>query len=257
VLIFNLKKRIMKKVIIMMSATCVLYSTNIKAQFTKGTVMLGTTIGTTGYSSASSDYNYDAGNSKSTGTHTFTFSIGPQVGVFLTQHLVIGATPALNISSSHVNTTNISATGTQTGSTTTTTTTTVSIGPFLRDYFASVPGNNWFYVQVNGSVGSGSGSSSGNSYTAASTANMNGKVSDIFNWNAGGSIGLTHFFYKRTGLDIALGYLYSHAHNYNIANTNTTNKTTGNTTGSANNYTLNTGTNGVTFGVGFHWFLKG
>lgn len=82
-------------------------------------------------------------------------------------------------------------------------------------------------------------------------------MSDIFTWNAGASLGLTHLFYKRIGMDVALGYLYSHNHNYNINNTNTTNKTSGDLTASANNYTLNTATNGVTFGVGFHWFLKG
>lgn len=236
---------------------CFVFSLATFAQFTKGTVMLGTTIGTTGFSSANSDYSYDAGNARSTGTHTFTLSVGPQVGVFLTHHLVFGATPSLNLSSSHVSTTNTATTGTQTGSTTTTTTTTVSVGPFLRDYFAMVPGNNWFYVQVNGSVGSGSGSSSGSSYTTSNTASTTGSVSGIFNWNAGGSLGLTHFFYKRIGMDVALGYLYSHAHNYNVNNTVTTAKNTGSTSQSANNYTLSTGTNGVTFGVGFHWFMKG
>jgi hypothetical protein len=246
----------MKKAIFAMIASFVFFlGTN--AQFTKGTVMLGTAIGTTGYSSANSDYSYDAGNAKSTGTNTFTLSFGPQIGVFLTQHLVFGATPSLNLSTSHASTTNTSATGVQTGSTTTTTTTTVSIGPFLRDYFVMVPGNNWFYVQVNGSAGSGSGSSSGNSYTATSTANTNGKVSDILNWNAGGSLGLTHFFYKHIGMDVALGYLYSHAHNYNVNNTYTTNKSTGDISQNASSYTLGTGTNGVTFGVGFHWFMKG
>jgi hypothetical protein len=147
----------MKKVMFMLSAACIFFAANVKAQFSKGTVMLGTTIGTTGYSSANSAYDYDAGNTRSTGTHTYSFSIGPQVGVFLTQHLVFGATPSVSFTSSHVSTTSISATGTQTGSTTTTNTTTVSIGPFLRDYFASVPGNNWFYAQVNGSVGTGTG----------------------------------------------------------------------------------------------------
>jgi hypothetical protein len=246
----------MKKAMLAIPA-CLLFALETPAQFSKGTVMLGTTIGTTGYSSANSDYSYDAGNSRSTGTKTYTLSAGPQIGVFLTQHLVLGATPSLNVSTSHVNTTNTATTGTQTGSMTTTTTTTLSIGPFLRDYFAMVPGNNWFYAQINGSVGSGSGSSSGNSYTSTSTGNTNGKVSSIFNWNAGASLGMTHFFYKRIGVDVALGYLYSHAHNYNVNNTITTTRATGNISQSSSDYTLNTGTNGVTFGVGFHWFMKG
>ena len=239
------------------SAACLVFSLGASAQFSKGTLMLGTTIGITGYSSANSDYDYNAGNTRSTGTQTFSLSVGPQIGVFLTQHLVFCATPSLSLSSSHVSTTNTSAAAIQTGSTTTTPTTAISIGPFLRDYFAMVPGNNWFYAQINGSVGSGSGSSSGNSYTSTSTSSTNGKVSGIVNWNAGASLGLTHFFYKRIGLDVALGYLYSHAHSYNVNNTITTTKSSGDVAQSASDYTLNTGTNGLTFSAGFHWFMKG
>ena len=112
-------------------------------------------------------------------------------------------------------------------------------------------------MQLNGAVGTGSGSTTGDSYTETSTGNTNGKVSDILTWNAGASIGLTHFFYKRIGMDFALGYNYSHVHNYDINNTYSTNKTSGTVTTGANNYTLNTATNGATLGLGFHWFLKG
>src|SRR5450631_3586664 len=131
--------------------TCITVQTN--AQFSKGTLMLGTTIGTTGYSSASSDYNYDAGELRNTGTNTFTFSVGPQIGVFLTPRLVLGATPAFSISSSQVKTTINNTNNTTTGSSTNTTTTTVSLGPYMRYYFAGIPGPNWFYTQINGSVG--------------------------------------------------------------------------------------------------------
>jgi hypothetical protein len=247
----------MKKLVLITFASVMLFSVDTKAQFAKGTIMLGTTIGSTGYSSANSDYGYDVGTFKSTGTNTFTFSVGPQVGIFLSPHMVFGAAPAFNINTSHVNSTTTNTNNTTTGSTTSTTTTTVSIGPFLRYYFAGISGNNWLYGQVNGAVGSGSGNSSGNSYTANATGNTNGKVSNILTWNAGASFGLTHFFYKRIGMDMALGYNYSHVHNYETNNTYSTNKTSGNITATTNNYTLNTGTNGATLAVGFHWFLRG
>jgi Outer membrane protein beta-barrel domain len=247
----------MKKIMSLTLAAVMFLSINSNAQFSKGTIMLGTTIGSTGYSSANSDYGYDVGTLKSTGTNTFTFSVGPQVGVFLSPHLVLGATPAFNITTSHVNSTTTNTNSTTTGSTTSTTTITVSLGPFLRYYFDALSDNNWLYGQINGAAGSGSGTSSGNSYTTNSTGNTDGKVSNIFTWNAGASIGLTHFFYKRIGMDMALGYSYSHVHNYDTNNTYTTNKTSGTVTPSANNYTLNTATNGVTFGLGFHWFLRG
>jgi Outer membrane protein beta-barrel domain len=247
----------MKKLILLMFSMCLLLCFSSQAQFVKGTLMLGTTIGSTGYSSANSDYGYDVGTLKNTGTNTFTFSVGPQVGVFLSPRLVLGVTPAFNITTSHVNSTTTNTNNTTSGSTTSTTTTTVSLGPFMRYYFAGIPGSNWFYFQVNGAVGTGTGTSSGTSYTATSTGNTDGKVSNILTWNAGASLGLTHFFYKRIGMDFALGYNYSHVHNYDINNTYSANKTSGNITASTNNYTLNTATSGVTLGLGFHWFLKG
>ena len=233
-----------------------LFSLSVKAQFSRGTVMLGTTVGTTGYSSANSTYDYDAGELRKTGTNTFTFSGGPQVGVFLSNNFVIGATPSIAFTSSNVKTTTDNTNNTVSGSSTTTNTFTISLGPFMRYYFAGIPGNNWFYFQANGSVGTGTGSNSGNSYTSTTTATTNGKESNVFTWNAGGSIGLTHLFFQHVGLDFALGYTYTHNHNYNIANTNTTNKTSGDLTSTSANYTLGTGTSGVTASVGYHWYLQ-
>jgi hypothetical protein len=247
----------MKKLILILFSGGMILSNKAHAQFVKGTMMLGTTIGSTGYSSANSDYGYDVGTLKNTGTNSFTFSIGPQIGFFLSPHLVLGATPAFNISTSHATSTTTNTNNTTSGSTTNTTTTTVSLGPFMRYYFANASVTNWFYFQVNGAVGSGSGTTTGNSFTATALGSTNGKVSDILTWNAGASVGMTHFFYKRIGLDVALGYSYNHVHNYDINNTNSTNISSGKITASANNYTLNTATNGVTLGIGFHWFLKG
>jgi hypothetical protein len=227
------------------------------AQFVKGTLMLGTTIGTTGYSSAGSDYDYESGELRNTNTNTFTFSIGPQIGVFLSPRLVAGATPAFSINTSHATNDINNTNNTTSAATTNTTTTTVSLGPYLRYYFTNLASNNWFYGQINGAAGTGSGTTTGNTTSTNSLSSTDGKVSNIFTWNAGASIGMTHFFYKRIGMDVAIGFSHSYIHNYDTNSTNTTNKNNGNTTESTNNYTLNTNTNGVTFGVGFHWFLKG
>ena len=248
-------KKITLFTIVSVLLTCITIQTN--AQFSKGTLMLGTTIGTTGYSSASSDYNYDAGELRNTGTNTFTFSIGPQIGVFLSPRLVVGATPAFSINTSHATNDITNTNNTTSAATTNTTTTTVSLGPYVRYYLTNLASNNWFYGQINGAVGTGSGTTTGNTTSTNSLSSTDGKVSSIFTWNAGASIGMTHFFYRRIGMDVAIGFNHSHVHNYDTNNTNTTNKNNGNTTESTNNYTLNTDTNGVTFGVGFHWFLKG
>jgi hypothetical protein len=249
----------MKKITVLAIASAILTCTafNASAQFAKGTFMLGTTIGTTGYSSANSDYNYDAGELRNAGTNTFTFSVGPQIGIFLSPRLVLGATPAFSINTSHATNNITNTNNTSSATTTNTTTTTVSLGPFMRYYFSNLSTTNWFYGQINGAAGSGSGTSTGTSTSSSAVGSTNGKVSDIFTWNAGGSIGMTHFFYRRIGMDVAIGFNHSHVHNYDTNNTNSTNKTSGNVSESTNNYTLNTDTNGVTFGVGFHWFLKG
>lgn len=249
----------MKTTMFLAIATGILTFANLdsNAQFRNGTIMLGTAIGSTGYSSANSDYNYESGELRSTGTNTFTFNIGPQVGVFITPRFVVGATPAFNISTSHSTNNITNANSTTSSSTTNTTTTTVSVGPFVRYYFTNLASNNWFYGQVNGAVGSGSGTTTGNNSSSTAVGSTNGKVTGILTWNTGASIGMTHFFYRRIGMDIAAGYNYSHVHNHDLNSTSSTNKTSHNITESTNNYVLNTSTNGVTLGVGFHWFLRG
>jgi hypothetical protein len=224
------------------------------AQFKKGTLMLGSTIGSTAYSSANSDYEYDNGNAKSIATNTYTFGIGPQIGVFITPNVVLGGTLSFNLNNSDVNTTNNDTTSTS-GTKTNTTTTTVSLGPFIRYYLSGFSGKNWLYAQINGAAGTGSGNNSGSGYNTTTTNTTGGKVSSIFNWNTGASLGMTHFFYKHIGMDFSIGYNYSHTHSYNVNNTNTTNDITSHVTTTTNNYTLDTGTNGITAAVGFHWFL--
>jgi hypothetical protein len=245
----------MKKISIYLAVCFFVLALKTHAQMKPGTLMLGTTIGTTAYTSATSDYGYDNGSSKTTGTNTYTFSVGPQIGVFVTPNLAVGGTLSYSLNTNHVNSSSLSTTGLPSGSSTTTTTSTVSLGPFMRYYFAGVPVKNWFYFQINGAAGTGTGTNSGTSYSSTTTASTNGNISNIFNWNAGGSLGMTHFFNPHIGMDFGLGYNYSHAHNYNVNNTSTTNKNTGNSVTSANNYTLNTGTSGVTLAVGFHWYI--
>ncbi len=226
-----------------------------KAQFKPGTLFVATTLGTLGYSSANSDYGYDVGTAKSTGTKTVTFSAGPQIGVFLTPKLIFGGSLSYSLNHSSTNTTNTSATNTITGSKSTTTTNTVSLGPLLRYYFTSLSARNAFYGQVNGAAGTGTGSSSGSSDATTADGSSTGKITGIFNWNAGASVGMTHFFSKKIGMDFAVGYSLSHTHSDNNNITYTTKLSNGTITSATNNYSLNTTTNGVTLGLGFHLFI--
>lgn len=238
-----------------MTTAAVLCTMTAKAQFKPGTLFVGTTLGNLGYSSANSDYGYDVGTARSTGTKTVTFSAGPQVGVFLTPNLIFGGSLSYSLSHSSANTTNTSATNTVTGSKSTTTTNTVSLGPLLRYYFTSLAARNAFYGQVNAAAGTGTGSSSGSSNTTTTDGSSTGKINGIFNWNAGASVGMTHFFYKRIGMDFSVGYSFSHAHSDNNNITYTTKLSNSTITSATNNYSLNTTTNGITLGLGFHFFI--
>ena len=86
----------------------------------------------------------------------------------------------------------------------------------------------------------------------SSSYQSNGTIAGIFTWNAGGSIGLTHFFNDTVGMDIALGYSYTS----NTSKVNTTANATEIVTSTSNNYRETLLTGGVTIGFGFHWFLN-
>ncbi len=228
------------------------------AQIAKGTVLLGTTVGSTSYSSASDNLDYTSGTNinKSTDTKTYGFNIGPQVGVFLTNHFVLGGTLTYNITSRKTDATTTSTVNTPVTAHTNATNYTLNIGPFIRYYFYNTLSNNLLYVQANTTVGTGNGASSGYGENMNSTYTSDGKVSNIFNWNAGASIGLAHFFGPSVALDVALGYAYTSSKNGTANTTVNTNKNTSNVTVTNNNYDEKTATNGISLGAGFHWYLN-
>ena len=232
-----------------------LLSMPASAQFKKGTLMLGTTAGSTTYSIANSRYDYDNGNTTATTTHAYTLGIGPEAGVFISSSTVLGATLTFNFNNSNETATNHNVNNTTSGGNDGNTTATVMLEPMLRYYFAGSPKKNWFYMELHSGAGTGVGRSSGNGYTTAATSTTYGKVSNIFNWDMGGGLGMTHFFSHGLGVDFALGYTYSHSFSDNANNTYTTNKITHALSSSTNNYNLTTATNGITFSVGFHRFI--
>jgi len=246
----------MKKII---TTTVLLFSFvfALKAQVSKGTVFIGTTIGTTTYSSAADNLDYTSGSNinKNTDSKSFGFSVGPQVGIFLSNHFVLGGTLTYNITTKTTDAVTNSSINLPVTAHTQATNYTANIGPFMRYYFFNQPAKTMFYWQANATAGIGNGSSSGNGVNVNSTYTTDGKVSNIFNWNAGSSIGITHFFTNSVGMDIALGYTYTSASSGNVTGTSTTNKTNNNIALTSNNYNETTKTNGISLGVGFHWYL--
>ena len=232
-----------------------LLSIPASAQFKKGTLVLGTTVGSTTYSIANSHYDYDNGNTTSTIPHAYTLGVGPEAGVFVSSSVLLGAALTFNFNNSNETAANDNVNNTTSGSDNGNTTATVMLEPMLRYYFAGSPKKNWFYMELHSGAGMGIGRSSGNGYNTAATSTTSGKVSNIFNWDMGGGLGMTHFFSHGLGMDFSLGYTYSHSYSDNANTTVTTNKITNALSSSTNNYNLTTAANGITFSVGFHRFI--
>ncbi len=232
---------------------------SVSAQFSKGTIFVGPTIGTNSYQSASDNLNYSNGNNQARAatSKAYTFSVGPQVGVFVSDHLVLGASVNYSLSVKNTSTNTILVNGNLLTTNAKTNTSTFNTGPFLRYYYFDKLSRTMFYTQLNGTVGTGSGGSSSNgNNNITSTYQSNGTINGIFSWNAGGSIGLTHFFNDFIGMDVAVGYSYNSVTSHDQNNTNTTSNTSEIVTSVPNNYKETLLTHGVTLGLGFHWFFK-
>jgi hypothetical protein len=111
-----------------------------RAQFTKGTVMAG---GSVGFSSYSSNYTTN-GTSTPQGTTT-SFTLVPQAGYFIQDNLVLGAGVSFNSSSYKPNGSSNSLTGSR-----------ILFSPFVRYYLPAK-----IYMQGTFDVGSSSSSSTG------------------------------------------------------------------------------------------------
>jgi hypothetical protein len=216
--------------------------------------MVGSTLGSTTYTDGTSNYAFDNGNSRTVSNKAWSLTAGPQLGVFVSPNVVIGGTLSVSATNTRANTTNLTS-GVQSTNGTNNTNYTLGFGPFMRIYFANQPANNLFYMQLHGSLAAGSGNSSGNGASPTSTSQTTGSVSNVFNWNAGGILGITHFFTPHIGMDIGVGYVYTHSQSDNNNSTQTVITSTGKTTTTTNNYKLTTPSNGIDVNLGFHWFL--
>jgi len=244
----------MKKGTTLLIGGLMAFTIHASAQFQTGTLMVGSTLGTTAYTDGTSNYAFDNGNTRAVSNKAWSLTAGPQLGVFISPNVVIGGTISVTATNTRTNTTNATS-GIQSTNDANTTNYTIGFGPFVRIYFANQPANNLFYLQIHGSLATGSGTSSGDGASPSSTYQSTGSVSNILNWNAGGIIGITHFFNRHVGMDIGLGYVYTHSQSDNANSTQTVNSNTRNTTTTTNNYKLTNPSNGINLNLGFHWFL--
>jgi hypothetical protein len=185
----------MKKTIVFITGFCTLVTVSTSAQFQRGTLMLGTNLAAGAYNSANSDYTYDNASARSATNTNYTFSGGPQLGVFVAPNVVVGGTINYNISNTTTNSTLTASTGV-TGNKTTATNYTVNLGPFLRVYFADHYAPNLFYTHLQ----------SDNANTANTIKDSNGAVTTSTNnyklatGTSGIALGITfHWFLPGRG----------------------------------------------------------
>jgi hypothetical protein len=228
--------------------------TSASAQTTKGTLFVGTTLGTTAYDFGTSTYTYTDADVKSQDQKNYSLSLSPQIGVFLTDHLIFGG--SLDLSYAH-NTDNVSnTTDNLLINDATTNTTTFSAGPFVRYYFFdSKPSKTLLYFQAEAGAGAGGGSSTGSTLNTANTStSTTGNTSGEFIFRAGGSLGLTHFIQKNIGLDIGVGYSYDYE-NYSTSTTTQTTTAAGASTSAPGSYKAKVPQSGISLTAGFHFFI--
>jgi hypothetical protein len=221
--------------------------------YKKGTCL--SAFGTASYNAIDNGYNFTDGTVNQQQQRNYNLTLDPTYGVFLTDHFILAGVLTLDYNHDKTDDENLEPAAAI--STSKVLSTQFGIGPLVRYcFFNGTPGNNLFYLQVLGTLGKGSGSSSGYGENATSNYVSNGKLSGIFTYRGGAAVGVTHFVTKTLGLDVSVGYNYVHQSYTDAYNTATTNTVTGITRDPLYSDHVNFINNGITVSAGFHYFFR-
>lgn len=234
----------MKKIAIVGLVVILAVSSLAFSQNKKGNWLFGTYIGGVSLGFGNSESNYPPSTAlykyKSS---SFDIGVGPDIGYYLTDTLVLGAFLDLYFYSatSDSSYTGSTATGTDKYSYVGT-----NIGPFVRLYFGDNNGKGMPYVQFNAGIAlyplySGT-------YTPSSGSAYTYKYDSYSSWNVGLQIGYEHYLNPFIGLQYYVGYSFSH-YKYTTAYDYAT--------GTDYTYTSSNGSHGIDFGVGLQIHLGG
>jgi len=218
-----------------------------RAQFEKGTRMIGATIGSGYFSSGNTDFtlaNY------STKSNNWNISLTPSFGRFISERTAVGASLFLN--TTHQHSWNEANGGTYKRDRSHNTD--YGIGLFYRRYFSSSSSLHPFaHAYVNG--GSGTGKTDGFYYVGTLSQTYTGKSSDRFFYNAGLNAGITKMVSATVGLDAFIGYSHSYSKVTNRATSFSSDSGTGNVSSSEFNTPQKYSGNNLNVGVGLQVFL--
>lgn len=173
----------------------------------KGNLLIGTYLGSTGLSFGSSESGSSGSTNRSKSeSSSFSLGIGPSIGYFLTDTLVVGSSLSISYGSSG---SEGSYTESEATSESSSSSIYMSIGPFVRYYFGDVNPRKMPYVHAylgtslypvySGHYENSGGTEYDYSYTRYSS------------FNGGIQVGMERFLNSAIGLQYYIGYSFSHS----------------------------------------------
>ena len=186
---------------LMLATACLAFPQN-----KKGNLLIGTYLGSGGLSFG----NYESSSSSSTNiskqdSNSFSIGVGPSIGYFLTDNLVVGTSCSLSYYSGSSDNSNTAYTSTSESSYHQLY---FSVGPFVRYYFGNSGGKGMPFIYIY------AGTSFYPDYTSTYSTNTGYsytyKYKKYSPWNAGAQIGYEHFLNSAIGLQYYVGYSFSH-----------------------------------------------
>jgi hypothetical protein len=235
----------MKKLLLCAIAFMAVFTVN--AQNKKGNMLVSAYLGSGGFSSNKNDYTYSTspGTTYNSDSKNFNIGVGPEVGWYLTDRLVVGTYLGLSYNNSKNNSGNSSSTVTGHGKSNTLY---FNLGPSARLYLGKNNDKGMPYLRLVTGL-SFYPSDNGESYNSTNTYHYTYKTKNYLYWNLGPQLGYEHFLNQHIGLQYYIGYNYSHSkykyvYDYSIGGTDYT-------------YTVNSHSSNITFGVGLNIHMDG
>lgn len=236
----------------------IIATTSTKAQFKKGDKMVGVSIASALVNSGTADQTVTSIGSVTSKVNSYSVSISPSLGWFISDKTVAGA--AININASGDKRTYSLVTGGNTFQKDQTNGFNAGLGAFVRNYFGTTSSFMPF-GQININGGMSNLKREGFVYLGSSGSAYNekydGKSTGGFFFNAGINAGLTKMMGENTGLDFFIGYAYSYSKDTFKRTTLRDNGNDGTIDETKINETTTKFTNhGVQFGIGFQVYLR-
>jgi hypothetical protein len=214
----------------------------MQAQNQKGNWLVGTSIGSTGYSFGKTESGQVGSTNLSlSDNNSFSFGVYPSVGRYISDNVVIGTYLSIGYYSSNYDNSNNYNTNTSKSKSSYLS---LGVGPFGRFYFGGNKGKGMPFAEVNAGISFYPGYKG--EYTPSTGTGYTYKYEKYSPWNAGAKFGYEHFINSVIGLQYYVGYTYN-KYKYNTAYDYAT--------GTDPTYTYKSSSNNISFGAGLQIHL--